>query len=59
MAAGDLTVTSVSYATLALAIAAMDADNLPAATDTLTLIQTPGASGSSSFTVIKLVRASA
>lgn len=59
MAVGDLTVTLVgSYATLALAIAAMDAGNLPAATDQMQLVQTPGASGSASFHVIKIVRAS-
>lgn len=55
MAAGDLTVTLVgSYETLALAVAAMDAENLPAATDQLLLIPFPHG-----FSVVKLVRAAA
>lgn len=57
MATGDLTCTTTAYATLALAVAAIDAENLPAATDTIQIIQTPGASGSSTFNVVKIVRA--
>jgi hypothetical protein len=39
MAVGDLTCTLVgSYATIALAVAAVDADNLPAATDTIVIL---------------------
>lgn len=60
MAAGDLTVTLVgSYTTVAALVAAMDAANLPAATDQLIVLQTPGASGSATFNLIKLVRAAA
>lgn len=55
MAAGDLTVTSNSYNTLALAVAAMDAENLPATSDTLDLIIEPGV-GADRFAVIKKVR---
>ena len=58
MAAGDLTTTSTSYNTLALAIAAMDAENLPAVTDTLTLVVEPGV-GANRFAVIKMIRAAA
>lgn len=55
MAAGDLTVTIVgNYRTLALAVAAMDAENLPATTDKLELITT-----GTGFSVIKIVRAAA
>lgn len=60
MAAGDLTVTLVgTYATVAALVAAMDAANLPAATDYLEIIQTPGGSGTASFSLIKVVRAAA
>lgn len=56
MAAGDLAVTVVGqYATLALAVAAMDAGNDAAATDHHDLVWT----GGSSFAVIKYVRAAA
>jgi hypothetical protein len=59
MAAGDLTVTIVgSYATLALAVAAMDAGNDAAATDHHDLVIEPGI-GTNRFTVIKYVRAAA
>lgn len=65
MAAGDLTVTRTRYATLELAIAAMDAENLPAATDTLQLFITSAADDSEpgtavgGFVVVKSVRAAA
>jgi len=60
MAAGDLTVTIVgSYATLALAVAAMDAGNDALATDHHDLLILPGASGISPFVVLKYVRAAA
>lgn len=56
MAAGDLTVTIVgNYATLALAVTAMDAGNDAAATDHHDLVPTGGAS----YAVIKYVRAAA
>ena len=54
MAAGDLTVTIVCvYASLALAVAAMDAGNDALVTDRHELVQT----GGGSFAVIKYVRA--
>jgi hypothetical protein len=60
MAAGDLTVTIVgTYATLALAVAAMDAGNDAAVTDHHDLIVLPGAGGADPFAVIKYVRAAA
>lgn len=56
MAAGDLTVTIVGvYATLALAVAAMDLGNDAAATDHHDLVH----AGGGSFAVIKYVRAAA
>jgi len=56
MALGDLTVTIVGvYASLALAVAAMDAGNDALATDHHDLVPT----GGSSFAVIKYVRAAA
>jgi len=59
MAAGDLTITIVgSYATLALAIAAMDAGNDAAATDHHDLIIDP-CIGPNRYHVIKYVRAAA
>lgn len=59
MAAGDLTVTLVgTYATLTLAVAAMDAENLPAATDDIRVMELNGIGGPR-FAVIKIVRAAA
>jgi hypothetical protein len=59
MAAGDLTVTLVgSYNTMALAIAAMDAGNDAAATDSHQLFIEPGI-GPGRYKVIKYVRAAA
>jgi len=59
MAAGDLTVTIVgSYATMALAVAAMDAGNDAVATDHHDLIIEPGV-GANRYIVIKYVRAAA
>lgn len=59
MAAGDLTVTVVgTYATLALAVAAMDAGNDAAVTDHHDLIIEPGI-GANRYVVIKYVRAAA
>lgn len=59
MAAGDLTVTVVgTYNTLALAVAAMDAGNDAAATDSHQLFIEPGV-GPSRYVVIKYVRAAA
>lgn len=59
MANGDLTVTLVgSYATLALAIAAMDAGNDCVVTDYHNLIIEPGV-GADRYKVIKYVRATA
>ncbi len=59
MAAGDLTVTIVgSYNTMALAVAAMDAGNDAAATDSHQLFIQPGV-GENRFIVIKYVRATA
>jgi hypothetical protein len=56
MAAGDLTVTIVGvYASLALAVAAMDAGNDAAVTDHHDLVHV----GGSAFAVIKYVRAAA
>ena len=53
--AGELTVTIVgTYATLALAVAAMDAGTDAAATDHHDLIANPGGMG---WSVIKYVRA--
>ena len=55
MAVGDLTVSVVGvYATLALAVAAMDAGNDAAVTDHHDLVWT----GGSSFAVLKYIRAS-
>jgi len=51
---GELTVTATTYATLALAIAAMDADTLPAVTDKIELIPNLGGTG---WHVVKIVRA--
>lgn len=60
MAAGDLACTLVgSYATLAEAVAAIDADNLPVATDTIQILQLPPNGGQPTFAVIKTVRAAA
>jgi len=60
MAAGDLTVTIVgTYATLALAVAAMDAGNDAAVTDHHDLYILPSAFGASPFVVVKYVRAAA
>lgn len=60
MAAGDLTVTLVgTYATIADAIAAMDAGNDAAATDHHDLVVVPGGNGGVTFFVIKYVRAAA
>lgn len=59
MAAGDLTCTIVgTYNTLALAVAAVDAENLPAATDTIEIF-VQDAVGGNRFTVVKTVRAAA
>ena len=59
MAVGDLTCTIVgTYNTLALAVAAVDAENLPAATDTIEIFVQDGIGGSR-FTVVKTVRAAA
>ena len=59
MAVGDLTVTVVgTYATLALAVAAMDAGNDAAATDHHDLIIENGV-GANRYVVIKYVRAAA
>lgn len=56
MAAGDLAVSIVGvYATLALAVAAMDAGNDALVTDHHDLVHT----GGSSFAVIKYARAAA
>jgi len=56
MAAGDLTVTVVgTYATLALAVAGMDAGNDALVTDSHQLVWL----GGQSFAVIKYVRAAA
>jgi hypothetical protein len=56
MAAGDLTVSIVGvYASLALAVAAMDAGNDALVTDSHQLVYT----GGSSFAVIKYARAAA
>jgi hypothetical protein len=60
MAAGDLTCSVVgTYDTLALAVAAIDAGNDAAATDSHQLIVLPGGAGSKPFAVIKYVRAAA
>lgn len=61
MAAGDLTVTVVgSYATLALAVAALDAGNDALVTDHHDLYIMPeNASGGLPFVVLKYVRAAA
>lgn len=61
MAAGDLTVTIVgSYATLAAAVAGMDAGNDAATTDHHDLYIMPNnASGGLPFVVLKYVRAAA
>lgn len=57
MAAGDLACTLVgSYATFAEAIAAIDAANLPAATDTIQIIQVAGGDATATFKVVKTVR---
>ena len=59
MAAGDLTVTIVgSYATLALAVAAMDAGNDAAATDHHDLYIEHGV-GTNRYVVVKYARAAA
>ena len=59
MVAGDLTVTVVgSYNTMALAVAAMDAGNDAAATDSHQLFIEDGV-GADRYVVIKHVRASA
>jgi hypothetical protein len=58
MGAGDLTVSIVgTYASLALAVAAMDAGNDAAATDHHDLVILPGGTGSAPFAVLKYVRA--
>ena len=57
MAVGDLTCTVVgNYATLALAVAAVDAENLPAATDKIEIIVQDGV-GADRYAVVKTVRA--
>ena len=59
MVLGDLTVTVVgSYNTFALAVAAMDAGNDAAATDSHQLFIEPGV-GAGRYKVLKYVRASA
>ena len=59
MAAGDLTVTVVgAYDTFALAVAAMDAGNTPAVTDSYQLFIEPGL-GAGRYKVLKYVRAAA
>ena len=59
MAVGDLTVTVVgSYNTMALAVAAMDAGNDAAATDSHQLFIEDGV-GAGRYVVLKYVRASA
>jgi hypothetical protein len=56
MAAGDLTVSVVgTYATLALAVAAMDAGNDALVTDHHDLVVLPG-TGGAHFAVIKYAR---
>ncbi|MCK9595434.1 MAG: hypothetical protein M0R35_07155 [Candidatus Omnitrophica bacterium] len=60
MAAGDLTVTIVgTYASLALAVAAMDAGNDALVTDHHDLVILPGGSATAPFAVLKYVRAAA
>jgi hypothetical protein len=57
MGAGDLTVTVVgTYATLALAVAAMDAGNDALVTDHHDLVILPGVGNVAKFAVIKYVR---
>lgn len=57
MAAGDLTCTIVgTYATLALAVAAIDAETLPATTDKIEII-VQNEVGTNRFAVVKTVRA--
>jgi len=59
MAAGDLTVTVVgSYDTMALAVAAMDAGNDAAATDSHQLFIENGI-GAGRYIILKYVRATA
>ena len=59
MALGDLTVTVVgSYATLALAVAAMDAGNDATVDDRHLLVIEPGV-GANRYIVLKYVRAAA
>ena len=59
MAAGDLTVSIVGvYANLAAAVAAMDAGNDAAATDSHQLFIEPGVGGGR-YKVLKYVRAAA
>jgi hypothetical protein len=59
MAVGDITCTLVgSYDTVALAVAAINGGNLPAATDYYQIILEPGI-GTSRLKVIKVVRATA
>jgi single-stranded DNA-specific DHH superfamily exonuclease len=60
MAAGDLTITVVgTYASLALAVAAMDAGNDALVTDHHDLVILPGSAGTAPFAVLKYVRAAA
>ncbi|MDD5051007.1 MAG: hypothetical protein PHV93_04715 [Candidatus Pacebacteria bacterium] len=60
MAAGDLTVTVVgTYATMALAVAAMDAGNDALVTDHHDLYIIPGGVTGVTFVVLKYVRAAA
>ena len=60
MAAGDLTVTVVgTYATIALAVAGMDAGNDAATTDHHDLIVVPSGNTGNTFVVLKYVRAAA
>ena len=55
--AGELAVTIVgTYASLALAVAAMDAGTDPAATDYHKLVILPGGNSTAPYAVIKSVR---
>lgn len=57
MAVGDVTCTLVgSYDTVALAVAAINGTNLPAATDSYTILQEFGV-GTARYKVVKIVRA--
>ena len=57
MAVGDVTCTLLgTYDTVALAVAGINGQNLPAATDSFTIIVEPGIGGSR-YKVVKQVRA--